>query len=75
MRATIGSIDADSRERIVHQAAGQAGYHTLCGISLNDDQFKSFRPKAVARINCVHCHALWLAAMRLCDDDFAQVLK
>lgn len=75
MRAAIGSVDVDSKERIVHQACGIAGYHTLCGISLNDDMFESFKPKAGAKINCVMCHAIWEESKRLCYDDFSKVLK
>lgn len=56
----IGVIDVESGRLTVCASADPGGaYHTLCGISLNDDQFEPYGIADETLINCKDCRAIW----------------
>lgn len=73
-RNTVAARDEDG-DVIVHEAGHVAGYHTLCGLSLDDDTFQVAEARRGARINCSQCHEVWKEARGLRADDFAKELK
>lgn len=69
-RDVIGSIEAETGKKLVHQLGGLANYGTLCGLSLDDDLFLPFSPPPRARISCPNCKSVWMNARLLRSDDF-----
>jgi hypothetical protein len=47
-----------------------AGYHTLCGTSLNDTEFEPVDPPAGQKITCIACKRVWLTAKTFRANDF-----
>ena len=67
----IGVRAYDSDEVTICASADPgAGYHTLCGNSLNDSEFVEAPIADKARINCVGCKHVWNAARAFKATDF-----
>lgn len=70
-----GAVGAKDQEgRITAHAAADpsgAGYGTLCGLSLMDDEFQQVEIAESRRIDCEHCKSYWKAARLFKATDFA----
>lgn len=67
----IGSKAVETGEVVWHASATMpADYHTLCYLSLNDDQFEQVEPTKGQKVECEHCKAVWLQAKRFKSQDF-----
>ena len=54
----------------IHADADPGGnYGTLCGLSLDDDEFEVVDTPERARINCAHCHRVWVTARAFKAED------
>lgn len=71
-RNVVGSISNETDEVIYHEAGGTAGYHTLCGLSLDDDLFRAVEEDIPRRqrITCRQCFSVWQEARSLRATDF-----
>ena len=58
--------------RVCAEANMPGNYHTLCGVSLDDDQFEAAPIPESKRIDCNDCKAVWLAARAFKADDFTR---
>lgn len=67
----VAARDVDSGEISVHQSSGQAGYDTICGVSLSDDIFEAWVVPIGGRIDCKTCKSIWLDCRNLRAADFA----
>ncbi len=74
-RVTIASKDLGTGEVIIHEQSGVAGYHTLCGISLNDDAFVEVEITGKDKITCASCFRVYVSTKYLRLEDFAANLK
>lgn len=66
----VGVRSLDTGEVTICAEGGTAGYHTLCGTSLNDAEFEEAEIASNARINCPRCKELWNTARLLKAKDF-----
>lgn len=67
----VTARDVDTGETHTHARANLPGdYHTLCGLSLSDDQLEEVPTEGVTKIECVICHAVWAEALRFRRSDF-----
>jgi len=74
-RYIVASRDVESGEVILHQSGGYAGYHTVCGISLDDAQYETADVPSNARITCKHCWSIYQDMLRVTASDFAREAK
>lgn len=68
----VGAMDQEGKVT-THAAADPtgAGYGTLCGLSLSDDEFQQVDIPDSRRIDCETCKAFWQAARLFKASDFA----
>ncbi len=67
----IGVKSLDSGEiTICARANIPAGYHTLCGNSVDDDLMSEVEISDRARVNCANCKNVWLEAGKFKAGDF-----
>ena len=63
-------------EQVVHHMNGGAvsNYGTLCGVSIDDDQFELIESLPGQKVTCKHCATIWVEARRYRASDIASVL-
>lgn len=71
----VAAIDDSGAEVVVHAAAGWAGYHTLCGLSLNDDMAHEADMPSRGKINCASCWNVYTEARKLRASDFTAATR
>jgi hypothetical protein len=70
----IAILDEDG-ETSIHAASGYAGYHTMCGLSADDDTGSETLLPAGAKIDCAACWDCYCTARSLSARMFAGSTK
>lgn len=58
----VGVRHVESGKVTICAAGGIAGYHTLCGTSLDDAEFERAPIAVNAKVECPQCFAIWQLA-------------
>lgn len=69
----VGAYRPETGETTWHAAAALPGnYHTLCGLSLDDDEHEPKTAPRGQKIECAACFAVFTETRRFRVSDFAQ---
>lgn len=67
----VGAREVETGDTSWHASANiNANYHTLCGISLDDDLHEPIPAQRGQKIDCVHCKNVVIEASRFKMSDF-----
>ena len=74
--AVVGAKSSEDGETTWHARAELPGnYHTVCGLSLDDDMQEAVRAPRGQKVDCTACHETWLTIRKIRAGIFGPLSK